>query len=134
MENWIMELNTIFGLSEQALKVSAKRADVLANNLVNVSTPNFKARDLDFKNALANINSTDGTILKTSNPQHLPANQDSFESSLRYRNPMQPAVDGNTVDPDVERVKFMENAMHYQVSLSFVNSASQQLKKAIVGE
>ena len=40
------------GIHQQALQVRSRRAEVLANNLANINTPNYKARDLDFKGIL----------------------------------------------------------------------------------
>lgn len=129
-----MELSKIYGVSEQALKLSAKRADILANNIVNSSTPGFKARDLDFKSILQNEKFLKSSELQTTNPQHIALNSLDYSPALQYRIPMQPSLDGNTVDPNIERVNFMENAMKYQVSLNFVNSTTEKLKKAIQGE
>ena len=39
------------GIHEKALGFRAQRAEVLANNIANADTPNYKARDLDFQSA-----------------------------------------------------------------------------------
>ena len=44
------------GIHEQALGFRAQRAEVLANNIANADTPNYKARDLDFSKVLAEQN------------------------------------------------------------------------------
>ena len=41
------------GIHEDALNFRAQRAEVLANNIANADTPNYKARDLDFAAVLA---------------------------------------------------------------------------------
>jgi flagellar basal-body rod protein FlgB len=116
----------IFGLSEKALQLSEDRAVILTNNIVNSATPHYKAKDIDFykllqeekENASA-ANTTAGTVSK---PQ------------LLYRVPMQMSQDGNTVDEEIERKNFIENAMHYQVSLTFIQNKTNELEKAFKGE
>lgn len=125
-----MNIGSIFGISEQALQIASKRADLLANNLANASTPNYKARDLDFQAALDSAMQPGASENSNNSSSQL----DPFDSALRYRIPMQAALDGNTVDPDVERTKFMENSMQYQVNLSFVKSTTARLQKALQGE
>ncbi|WP_179405433.1 flagellar basal body rod protein FlgB [Burkholderia guangdongensis] len=46
----------------------------------------------------------------------------------QYRQPLQPALDGNTVDLDVERVQFADNALHYEAGMTVM---TQQIKTMI---
>ncbi len=46
-------LDSYFGIAEKALAAQEKRASILANNLANTDTPNYKAKDLDFNEYLA---------------------------------------------------------------------------------
>lgn len=130
------------GIHEQALNVRVQRAEVLANNLANADTPGFKARDIDFKAALngamSGSQSTNGqlggtmTMAKT-NAQHItPASE--FSTNLLYRNPTQPAIDGNTVDTQQEMAAYMKNAMDYQASFEFLNGKFKSLTSAIRGD
>jgi flagellar basal-body rod protein FlgB len=50
---------------------------------------------------------------------------DTYKSQLMYRVPVQPALDGNTVDLDTERVQFADNALHFESGMTVV---SQQIK------
>jgi len=50
---------------------------------------------------------------------------DTYTSALMYRNPVQPALDGNTVDLDTERVQFADNALHFETGMTVL---SQQIK------
>lgn len=110
---------------ELALGLRARRQQVLASNIANATTPHYKARDLDFAAALQSAQSGRAAsgMAKTSE-RHLSgvAGGSSAEAAMRYRVPLQPSIDGNTVDMDVERTQFAENAVRYEASLSFMNS------------
>ena len=125
--------NSIFGLSEQALKLSEARAEMLTSNLVNGSTPHFKAKDIDFQKTLQQAGSNSAT-LETANAGHISYNNQNNGAKTVYRVPNQMSLDGNTVDDDIERKNFIENAMHYQVNLTFVQNKTGELMKAIKGE
>jgi flagellar basal-body rod protein FlgB len=53
---------------------------------------------------------------------------------LKYRLPTQASLDGNTVDTEQEQVRFSENALQYQASLTFLSGDIASLKTAIRGE
>lgn len=112
-----------FGVHGQALILRSKRAEVLASNLANVDTPNYKARELDFQAALDQAASTFRVALQRSHAAHFPpANGSVGGSELRYRVPHQPSLDGNTVDAQIEKGQFAENAVRYSASLQFLNN------------
>jgi flagellar basal-body rod protein FlgB len=110
---------------------------VLSSNLANADTPNYKAKDIDFRSVLSEYQSgmNRNAGLETTNPRHIGSNGvSSMGAETMYRNPMQPSIDGNTVDAQVEKTKFMENAMQYQATLSFIDSRVKSLRKAIRGD
>ncbi|PAU87915.1 flagellar basal body rod protein FlgB [Pseudomonas sp. WN033] len=125
------------GLHEQALKFRAERSSVLANNIANAETPNYKARDLEFASVLE-AQQQGGAQRFQANQTH--ARHIAAESlidqaaGLRYRVPLQPAVDGNTVDTQVEQAKFAENAIQFQASFTFLDSKFKGLMTALRGE
>jgi len=124
------------GIHETALYVRAKRSSVLSSNLANSDTPNYKARDIDFKEVLHNAAGMQTTgSLKTTNGKHIqPGGYDAKSAELLYRHPLQPSVDDNTVDAQMEKAKFAENAMQYQTSLNFLTGKIKGLTKALKGE
>lgn len=130
---------SIFGIHEQALRVRTQRAQLLANNLANADTPNFKAKDLDFRAALQDANqqmsSPYHTDMKKTNARHIDG--DGFSSTsqyLKYRQSTQPSLDGNTVETHIEKAQFMENAMQQQATLEFLNSKIKGIRGALRGE
>ena len=52
---------------------------------------------------------------------------------LLYRTAVQGSVDGNTVDMDVERNQFADNAIHYEANLTFISDQIRQMRTAIQG-
>ncbi len=129
-------LDNALGLHEAALRVRAQRMETLSSNLANADTPNYKARDIDFKAVLSDYqsNSVPASALKTTHANHLQQSGGVMGATLQYRNPIQPSIDGNTVDTQVEKGKFMENALQYQATLQFIDGRIRTLRKAIRGE
>jgi len=124
-----------FGVHADALSIRSKRAEVLANNLANADTPNFKAKDVNFSEALLQAKVNQTSSLKRTHESHLDSQLGLDIPGLSYRIPFQPDTgDGNTVDAQLEQAKFAENAMQYQASLRFLDGKIKGLIKAIKGE
>ncbi len=127
-----MDLDSALGIHAQALPWRARRLEVLASNLANAETPGYRARDLDFSDALEAAR-RGRPVLVATNPRHLqPAG--GLAPVLRYRIPAQPSLDGNTVDPDLEKAAFAEAVVRYQASLRFLDGKIKGLLRAIKGE
>lgn len=121
--------------SRTALNMRAYRQEVLASNIANADTPNYKARDLDFTGALKNalVGKVDGPMpMAQTHAAHIaPLSANAYGSELKYRTEYQGAVDGNTVNMDVERAAFAENAMQFDALLTFVRSRLGDLRMAM---
>ncbi len=120
------------GIQEAALRVRAYRQQLIATNIANADTPNYRAVDIDVPEALRIARSASTALplsLSTTVAGHIPA-QALFSAprySLKYHTPSQASVDGNTVEMDVERSKFAENAVMYEFSLDRVGSSLKKL-------
>jgi flagellar basal-body rod protein FlgB len=131
-------LDQYLGIHAAALDVRARRGELIANNLANADTPGYQARDIDFRQALARAagEQTSGVALSTTNAGHLggagPANA-ATNPDLKYRMPLAPALDGNTVDAQIEQAAFAENAVRYQATLTILNGKFRSLLTAIMG-
>ena len=122
---------------QTALNVRAYRQQVIASNIANADTPNFKARDVDFRAALAGAlgGKTGDIAMKTTSRRHIAgAAGGTFDANLKYRNEEQGAVDGNTVNMDVERAAFAENSVQYQASVTFINGLLTSMQRAVQGQ
>jgi len=135
-------IDNFLGVHAQALVLESRRTQLLAANIANVDTPNYKARDLDFKTALANAASADGggsggtLALRATNSAHQPGNAAGVNNdpALLYRVPMAPALDGNTVDEQLEQAAFAENSVRYQATLTLLGGKLRSLMTAITGQ
>ena len=113
----------LFGIHAQALMLRAQRTGVLAANLANADTPNYKARDVDFQAALGAAGGAMQQVgLAHTDPGHARGTSvGGFDDvTLKYRIPAQPSLDGNTVDEQAEKSEFASNAVRYMASLSFM--------------
>jgi flagellar basal-body rod protein FlgB len=123
------------GFQQNALNLRSYRQEVLAGNIANADTPNYKARDINFRDAL--LGAQDGIQQKlamtTTSSGHLqPGNPpQAGDAYLKYRGESQSAVDGNTVDMDTERAAFAENSVKYEASLTFINGQIRSMQQAI---
>lgn len=124
------------GIHESALRFRSDRASVLANNLANVDTPNFKAKDIDFKQALnQKMTSSSAFNLTTTQAGHIDGGAFATnQGDALYRTPQQPSIDGNTVEDQIEHAEYMKNALAFQSSFQFLNSKFTGLRSAIRGE
>ncbi len=112
-----MASEKLFGIHASALQLRSQRMMMLASNIANAATPNYKARDLDFSKAL-----------------DLAQQGGSMEGAIRYRVPVQASLDGNTVEMATEQTAFAENALAYRSSLSFLSGRVNTLTRALKGE
>jgi flagellar basal-body rod protein FlgB len=122
-------LDSILGVHEAALTFKARRMEVLAGNLAKADTPHYKARDMEFADVLGR---TRVAPIKT-HARHLGVEMPAARDELKYRVPHQPAVDGNTVESDLELARYTENAVGYQASLMFINGRISTLRAALSG-
>lgn len=133
------KIDNAFNFNAKALDLRVQRQKVLANNIANADTPNFKARDFDFGKALAQATKQgpqSSMSLTTTSDRHIhgSARKGSIDPELRYRVPDQTSMDGNTVDMDRERTQFADNSVRYQASLTMMGRSIQGLKSAMQPE
>ena len=134
----VSKLDAVFNFQQAALGLRAQRQQIIAGNIANADTPNYKARDIDFsaalKNAVARRDAGGSLALAATSSRHLQGTSDSGPVRLLYRTPMQPSADGNTVEMDVERAAFSENAIRYEAGLRFITGRVKTLLTAIQGQ
>lgn len=128
-----INLDSYFGIHAKALQARDQRASILANNLANLNTPNFKARDMDFNEVLNASMAGGSQQMQVTSPNHINTNAD-FSAGLKYRTTAHTSMDGNTVDKDVETAEFARNALNYQASLNFLDNKIKSMIVALRGE
>ncbi|MGE4430620.1 MAG: flagellar basal body rod protein FlgB [Sphingobium sp.] len=114
--------NDLFGVHGKALELRSQRLNLLASNIANASTPGYKARDIDFEAALAQATQNDASV------------DQAIDKSMGYRVPIQPSLDGNTVELSTEQTLFSENAVKYRTTLSFLEGRINTITRALKGE
>ena len=133
-----LNLDAYLGVHQDALKLYAQRTSVLANNIANADTPNYKAQDVDFRAVLAGTTGAGARALPlaTTNGAHVSATGPTAAArpGLKYRVPLAPSLDGNTVDVQMEQAAFADNSVRYQAALSFLSSKFKDLMTAITGQ
>jgi flagellar basal-body rod protein FlgB len=128
-----INFDNALGIHPQALSLREQRSEVLAANLANADTPNYKARDLDFKSVLKQTMPI-GKPMERTQAGHFAPQQQLLGAQLMYRNPNQVSLDGNTVESHVEQAKYAENAVQYQASLQFISNKFSGLMMALRGQ
>jgi len=138
-------LDSYLGIQPDALEVYSQRADVLAANLANADTPGYLAKDIDFRAALSAASQGDGQggtsssggelQPLTTSPDDLTASSPqsglSTEQYLKYRVPLAPSLDGNTVDSQMEESAFADNNVRYEAALTFLEGDFSDLNTVI---
>lgn len=134
----LLNFDNAFGIHTKALSLYAQRSSVLASNLANADTPDYKARDIDFRSVLGQAKDGLGRAkqMQATHSKHFGMGGTASEMAAEtlYRTPLQPSLDGNTVDVQVEQGAFTDNSMRYMASLRFVTGRVQGLMTALRGE
>jgi flagellar basal-body rod protein FlgB len=137
-----LDINAQFDLHTRALGLANQRLELLADNVANADTPNYKARDIDFRVAMQNAGQNggrngnlDGDLpMAATRNNHLQVGGASANTTTPlYRVPEQPSLDGNTVDSQKENAAIAETSVRYQATLTFLNSRIRGLRDAITG-
>jgi flagellar basal-body rod protein FlgB len=127
-------LDNYLQLHDNALAVRNQRLEVIAQNIANASTPNYKARDVDFAKVMRELQSGNGTA-QTTHSQHISSDAGRGGlGDLVYRVPLSPSLDNNTVEISVEQASYGKAAAQYQASLQFLESRISGLRKALRGD
>ena len=119
-------------IHSQALSLRNKKNEIIASNIANAATPNYKARDLDFNMEMSRHLKTGN--LTITDEKHIPLMRPVSHKGVSFREPLQQSLDGNTVELAVEQMEFSENSIRYSTTLSFLNNKISGLMSAIRGE
>ncbi|MDP1683186.1 MAG: flagellar basal body rod protein FlgB [Burkholderiales bacterium] len=132
----LSKLDQYFDFNTQALKLRSYRQQLLASNVANADTPNYKAVDIDFARELKRVSGKQAGALHmaTTSQGHLQAaSGNPYNAKIMYRSISQPNIDGNTVNMDEERAQFAENSLRYESTVRVLNGQIRGLMTAIKG-
>jgi flagellar basal-body rod protein FlgB len=127
-------LDSYLSTHANALTLRNERLDLISQNIANATTPNYRAKDIDFARAMARVSG--GAALTTTHVGHVAdeGGASGLEGYLRYRTPLSPSLDNNTVEMGVEQAAFGKAAADYQASLQFLEHRISGLRKALRGD
>jgi flagellar basal-body rod protein FlgB len=131
----LTRLDNEIGFMEQGLRLRSQRQQVLATNIANADTPNYKAQDFDFKSAMQSAisGSTPASQMLTTDARHMGGTNAGVTLSTQAIKPTQNSADGNTVDMNLEQTKFTENALQYEALVSLINSNFKNINSVMQG-
>jgi len=126
-------IDKLFGMSPAVLSLRSQRFELISANLANADTPGYKAMDIDFAQALSEVQrQREGWGTENTRTRHF--SSEGMSTEPMYRVPAQPSMDGNTVETEHEHAAFMDNAIRYQASLGFLDSRVKSIIAALRGE
>ena len=126
------QLDRALGVFPTAAVVQARRLEVIAGNIANATTPNYKARDVDFRQALKDADQT--MRLAVTHPTHIETPDQLTKDALMFRVPLAPSRDGNTVETHIEEAAYGDAAGRYLAALRFAEGALSGMRKAYRGD
>lgn len=131
-----LSIDSALGPLPDALVLRGRRSELIASNLANADTPNYKARDVDFHALMTQAQGGQQLAMQTTQAKHIAMSEDNGLGGMQqqYRIPNQPSLDGNTVDGQIEQAAFAENSVNYQATLTFLSGRIRGLMTAIKGE
>ena len=121
-----ISFDNVLGVHEAALHVRVQRNHLIANNIANAFTPGYQARDIDFKKTMESFVDDKSPERHSSNP--------IADDDVKYRVPLQPSLDDNSVEPHVEMAEFSKNNMEFLATLRFLNGSLNSMERALRGE
>lgn len=138
-------IDDFLSVHADSLKMRSKRTHILASNIANSDTPNYKARDLAFAEVMRDVGTPGKPFAKrlsmtssggvdTTHHRHMTLRSAGQDAQVMYRQPQAASLDGNTVDKDLEQARFAENTIRYQASLEFIKSRVNGLIQALRSE
>ena len=117
-----------------AMDLRVQRQQIIASNIANADTPQYKAKDFDFSQALKGAmfgqQQRDLALSKTAS-RHIDGSGGVSSDFLKFRTEKQSSVDGNTVDMDLERAAIAENSMQYELLTRLISDKFSGLKSAL---
>lgn len=142
----LKKLDAELNFHQAALRVRNQRQELLASNIANADTPQYKARDIDFQSAMQSALQQSAGVgpatqpaseMQQTNNAHMNGNAGNDypgSGDVLFRSLRQGSVDGNTVDMDVERNAYVDNGIRYEASLTMMTDKIKEVMAAINGQ
>lgn len=120
-------------LLERSLSYSSLKQRTIANNIANVDTPNYKAKDVSFHSQLQS--ELEGSFkAKRTDPRHIPfGSSETANFHVYSKQNTSYKHNGNNVDIDLEMAEMAKNQIYYNVLVERMSSKFNGLKEALKG-
>ncbi|MDF2882608.1 MAG: flagellar basal-body rod protein FlgB [Clostridiaceae bacterium] len=131
-----MEINNMskneytYNILKKGLDASSERSTVIADNISNINTKDYKRKYVTFEETLKN--SSDSLELKTTDDKHIKINGNAGDIQVKQDN-SNLKEDGNNVDIDNEMVNLAANNLMYNAMISQINTRLSMTKEVING-
>jgi len=125
----IIDYDSVINKLAADLDNRVTRNELIASNIANLDTPNYKSKDVKFHRILAET--MDGIELKRTSPKHMGGSGDAVRHNEIIDNPQSGRADGNNVDIDDEMLKLSENNIQYNVSVQLMSKRLKHIQEAI---
>lgn len=129
---------TLFGKTfqtlEHAMDYSSLKNRTISNNIANVDTPNYKAKNVVFKDVLSNEMQT-AFQAKRTHPRHIPFSSSNYNSPFQVVTKQNTSYNhnGNNVDIDKEMSELAKNQIQYQALVDNLNGKFRSLSSVLKG-
>ena len=129
--------NRTVSILEKALDLRSKKHNVIASNIANMDTPDYKAFDLVIEKELQKVTGKKNNIsLNQTNEAHIQSPKSKADGARVQIDDAQGLSlrgDGNTVDIDKQMANMAENSLMYEAAAKLIHKKFQGLKSAILG-
>ncbi|WP_071395343.1 flagellar basal body rod protein FlgB [Bacillus tuaregi] len=118
---------------ENALNYSSTKQKVISQNIANVDTPNYKAKDVRFKTALDQAISQSISANRTDNRHYVFNKPTETSFSIINKNHMSYNENGSSVDIDQEMSDLAKNQIYYNALTERISGKFSTLQNVIRG-
>lgn len=129
------KLTSNLTLREKTLDAAWIRNEVIANNIANVDTPNFKKSTVNFEEYLDDAMDDSGFKGNTTDKRHTQIGKKNVDDiSIKITkdySELSTRLDGNNVDIETEMAAMAKNSIRYNTLVQSINNSYQRLKSVI---
>lgn len=123
--------NNSIKLTQKTLDFLWKRQGIIANNIANQDTPNYKAKLLTFEES---VQSQIENVGKKKNAKNYSRAIDRINMEVEENNSGSNRMDGNNVSPGAEYAELARTGLQYQYALRAINDEFMRIRSVIKGQ
>ena len=129
-----MEASSVTGLLYKQLNFRGERQKVISNNIANINTPNYKTKDIKFRDELKKSQEGNELQLKVTHKDHIVPNN-NIESSNKIKmydkEGLEEQNDGNNVNLDQQMSEMAKNSVMFDALQGAIKKDAAWFKEII---